>query len=179
MTLYDPKEIERAMRPKEHGEQAAFFETLHADYLRDYPEIHPLFFAVPNGIPLPGKRNNWQRFAIINKMKREGMTPGVADTLFLSGRGGAFGLAMEFKRPFRRNEKNGGLEESQLEFLRSVRMEGYRAEVAYGADHAEQIVRDYLAKPRTQDMIYAALKAAEKGDADTAARLLHEVTLAW
>jgi hypothetical protein len=169
--------ISNPYKMTEHQEQASFFSWLLTFKERDYPEVHPLFFSVPNGSVLAGDAK--RRAMQMNKLKREGLTPGVADTLFLSGRGGAFGLALEFKTPDKQGTKDGGLSENQLEFLRSARMEGYRAEVAYGADHAEQIVADYLAKPRTQDMVYAALKAAERGDADTAARILQDVALAW
>ena len=58
-------------------------------------------------------------------------------------------------------------------------MEGYKADVAYGADHAEQIVKDYLSKPKTQDLVYGALKALDAGNVDKAKSLLQEVVLAW
>jgi hypothetical protein len=115
----------------------------------------------------------------MNKLKKEGLTPGVADTLFLSGRGGYLGLALEFKTPDKQETKDGGLSENQQEFLQAARVEGYRAVVAYGADHAEQIVTEYLSLPRTQDMVYAALKALETDNPDTALRILQEVVLVW
>jgi hypothetical protein len=169
----------RAIAPKlsEHHEQASFFDWLWMFKLNEHPELHPLMFAVPNGAHLAG--NAQQRAAKMNKLKAEGFTPGVADTIFLSARGGNFGLALEFKTPDREHEKDGGLSEQQSEFLRAARVEGFVAEVAYGADHAIRIVGEYLSRPTTQDMIYRALKYAEEGNLEACKSLLKEVTLAW
>lgn len=164
-------------KASEHNEQATFFDWMDFNKLREHPEIHPLFFAVPNGTHLAG--NAKQRAAKMAKLKAEGLTPGVADTVFLSGRGGYLGLVMEFKTPDRRDEKDGGLSENQREFLRAAKTEGYLAEVAYGADHAIQIVSSYLAMPTTQEMVGMALKALESGDAEKAKLILKEVVLRW
>ena len=161
----------------EHQHQSSFFDWLNFVHLREYPEIHPLFFAVPNGVHLAG--SDIVRAKKMNKLKKEGFTPGVADTLFLSGRGGYLGLAVEFKTPDKRTTKDGGLSEAQQEFLQAVRMEGYRAEVAYGADDAERIVDEYLRLPKTQDLVYRALKNLEEGNVEAARLLLKEVVLAW
>lgn len=163
--------------PSEHNEQSSFFDWLTVFKLREFPEIHPLFFAVPNGAHLAGDVR--QRAAKMNMMKKEGFTPGVADTVFLSGRGGYLGLVMEFKTEERKVEKNGGLSENQLEFLNSARMEGLQATCAYGAEDAIDITCKYLAMPRTQDMIYSALRSAEKGDLEGCKKILQEVTLRW
>jgi hypothetical protein len=176
-------ELKDLYKLNEHQEQASFFDWLHFAYLHMFPEIHPLFFAVPNGFALVGggndKRAQARKFAYINKMKKEGMTPGVADTLFLSGHGGYFGLALEFKTRDKKNEKGGGLTEGQQEFLTAARLEGYRAVTAYGADEAQAIVEEYLSYPKTQDMIYRALKNLEEGHPEAAKLILKEVVLAW
>ena len=160
----------------EHNEQASFFDWLNLK-LMDYPEVHPLFFAVPNGANLAGdpKRKAMQ----MNKLKREGFVPGVSDTVFLSGRGGYLGLVLEFKTAARRKEKDGGLSESQAEFLRAARMDGYMAAVAYGMEEAIEIVSRYLAMPKTQETIYKALRLAEQGKSEQCAALLREISLAW
>jgi hypothetical protein len=115
----------------------------------------------------------------MNKLKREGFVPGVSDTVFLSGRGGYLGLVLEFKTEARRNEKDGGLSESQAEFLRAAKMEGCKAEVAYGAEHGIEIVSNYLSLDKTQDIIYKALKYAEAGAVNQCVALLRSVTLVW
>lgn len=161
----------------EHNEQATFFDWLLRDKIRDYPEVHPLFFAVPNGAHLAG--NRMQRARKMAIMKSEGLTPGVADTLLLSGRGGYMGLALEFKTWDRKNEKDGGLSESQAEFLRAARMEGYHVAVAYGVDDAIEIVQSYFAMPKTQDVVYKALRCAEQGDLEGCKALLREMVMRW
>lgn len=160
----------------EHNEQATFFDWLNLK-LMDYPEIHPLFFAVPNGANLAGDAR--RRAAQMNKLKQEGFVPGVSDTIFLSGRGGYLGLVMEFKTEARRNEKDGGLSESQQEFLRAARMDGYMAAVAYGVEDAIEIAGRYLSMPKTQDIIYNALRHAEGGRVEQCAALLRQLSTAW
>ena len=160
----------------EHSEQSAFFDWLSTKQ-RDYPEINPLWFSVPNGAHLAGDKN--QRGRAMNILKAEGFTPGVADTLFLSGRGGYLGLALEFKTQDKKNTKDGGLSDSQREFLRAAKMEGLQAAVAYGADEAVQIAQGYLSQEKTQGMIYRALKCAERGDLDGCKNILQDVVRAW
>ena len=162
--------------PTEHNEQATFFDWLNLK-LNEYPEIHPLFFAVPNGANLAG--NTRQKAIQMNKLKREGFVPGVSDTVYLSGRGGYLGLVLEFKTEQRRNQKDGGLSENQQEFLRAARMEGYLAAVAYGVEDGIDIVSNYLSMPKTQDMVYQALRMAEHGDLDGCKKTLQSITMVW
>lgn len=163
--------------PSEHNEQATFFDYVMNAYLRVHPELHPLCFSVPNGSVLAGDRQ--RRAMQMNKLKGEGFTPGVADVLFLSGRGGYLGLALEFKTVDRANTKNGGLSEAQSEFLEAARMEGFAAEAVYGGDDGIRAMEAYLSLPKTQDMVYKALVALEEGDKDEALRILREITLVW
>jgi len=165
-----------SMKPSEHNEQATLFDYLLLK-LREHPEIHPLFFAVANGSHLAG--NATQRARQMNKLKKEGFTPGVADTTFLSGRGGYMGMVLEMKTAERRSEKDGGLSDSQLEFLRAAKIEGYMSTVAYGAEDAISIVSSYLAMNKTQDMIYRALRFAENGDAEACKKVLQDIVKVW
>jgi len=160
----------------EHNEQATFFDWINL-MIPTYPELHPLFFAVPNGANLAGDRRI--RAMQMNKLKREGLVPGVSDTVFMAGHGGYLGLVLEFKTPERKSERDGGLSEQQMEFLRAARMQGYMAAVAYGADDAVSIVSRYLVMPKTQSMIYAALRCLERGDNAQAMSILRDITLKW
>lgn len=166
-----------ALPTSEHEEQSAFFDYATTFTIQDYPEVHPLLFATLNGIPLGGSVR--QRAITINKMKRAGLVPGTPDVLFMSGRGGYFGLAMEFKTVERRNTENGGLSETQQEFMYSARMEGMKTAVAHGADDGIKVLNDYLSMPRTQDMVYKALRFLETNNAEAAKLILKEITLAW
>lgn len=161
----------------EHNEQATFFDWLLKTRIGVNPEVHPLFFAVPNGAHLAGDK--YQRARAMNVLKAEGLTPGVSDTLFLSGRGGFLGLALEFKKTTEKAKRDGGVSDNQQEFLRVVRMEGYQAAVAYGSEEAEKIVTNYLNMPKTQDMVWRALKAAERGDLEACKNALKQITLNW
>lgn len=71
----------------EHDEQAGFFEW--AAYSRGkYPELD-FMFAIPNG----GLRH----VTVAQKLKAEGVRPGVPDTFLPVARGGYHGLWIEFK----------------------------------------------------------------------------------
>lgn len=163
----------------EHNEQATFFDYVMNSYLRVFPEIHPLLFSVPNGSTLAGNRE--QRARQMNKLKAEGFTPGVADVLYLAGYGGYFGLALEFKKVSEKPKRGGkgGVSEAQNEFITAARLQGYRAEVVYGADEGIAVFENYIAKPKTQELIYLALKALESDDPDHARSILNGVTLTW
>lgn len=165
------------VKSSEHSEQASFFDWLYNFKLREHPEIQPLFFSVPNGAYLSG--NGKQRAMQMHKLRGEGLMPGVSDTLFLSGRGGYLGLAMEFKTPDRKSEKNGGLSEAQQEFLRSGRTEGYLAVCAYGAEDAAFVANNYFAMPKTQNMVWAALRAADGGDLESCKHILQAIVRTW
>ena len=166
-----------AMVRSEHLEQTSFFDYVSTFLLPHYPEVHPLMFAVPNGVPLIGDIKH--RSKIINYLKAEGMTPGVADVLFLSARGGYFGLALEFKRMDKEKEKGNGLSEGQVEFLDAARMEGFKTEVAFGDEHGRKLVQDYLNQPKTQEMIYQALRHLECNEPEKAKEILQDITLRW
>lgn len=160
-------------KASEHNEQSEFFDWLP----ENYPGTQPLFFAVPNGAHLAGDKS--QRARQMEMLKSEGFTPGVSDTLFLSGHGGYFGLALEFKTQDRKGEKYGGLTDGQRAFLKSVRREGYQSAVAYGAEDAEQIAGNYLRQNKTQDMIIEALECAERGDLWACKGILQNIIRVW
>lgn len=123
----------------EHDEQAAFIGAVVATYrLRD-DFIRPLFFSVPNGAVLGGNR-----FALANKLKNEGMYPGVADVLYLQPRGDYAFFAAEMKTEKRRNERNGGLSDEQTDWLRAAHRVGAYAVVCYSADEAINEFSHYM-----------------------------------
>lgn len=131
------------LKPSEHQEQAAFFDYVLFQYQHDPTFIRPLFFAVPNGSWLGGKTPG-ARAALMQKMKGEGLTPGVSDLLYLQPRGVYSYLAIEMKTEKRRNEKDGGLSLEQVEFLHAAREAGALAVVCYGADEAIRAFDEYM-----------------------------------
>lgn len=126
----------------EHAEQAAFVQYVHAQYSARDDFAAPLFFAVPNGAPL-GKRG----YTVMNKLKAEGLRPGVSDILYLQPRGDYAYLAIEMKRESRAGERDGGLSQLQSAFLQSVIRAGGLAEVCYSAEDAMAAFDDYMEQP--------------------------------
>lgn len=119
----------------EHNIQAAFVDSVLWEYKNDPTFIRPLFFAVPNGSFLGGG-NPISRARVMEKLKKEGLFPGVSDILYLQARGDFSSLAMEFKIPSRRREERGGLSEDQFEFLEAVAQEGGAPFLVYSVDEA-------------------------------------------
>lgn len=77
------------------------------------------------------------------RMKAEGMRAGLAD-MFLAVPmpfdSGHHGLWIELKRP----KPRGVVSPEQAEFLMSVKMQGYGAQVCFGFDECTKAITDYL-----------------------------------
>lgn len=125
--------------PSEHAEQSAFFTTILFKYRTDDRFVRPLFFAVPNGAFLGGKSA-----LTMEKLRAEGLTPGVADILYLQPRGGYSFLALEMKRADKRGHKAGGLRPEQVEFLNAASCAGAFFAVCYSAEEAERAFDEYM-----------------------------------
>lgn len=124
----------------ESGEQKAFVTYVLWKYSNNPEFIRPLFFACPNGAWLGG--NN--KFALMNKYRAEGWTNGVSDILFLVPRGKYNYFALEMKTTKRAGEKDGGVSEEQIEFLRAAKSVGAYTVIAYGADEAIAAFEIYM-----------------------------------
>lgn len=112
----------------EHEHAKAFIRVCGI-YASQHPELR-LLFAVPNG----GDRNK----IVAGKMKAEGVRPGVPDYILPVARGGYHGLAIELKTP------TGRASREQVEWIESLRDQGWRAEVCRGWEPAIREVADYL-----------------------------------
>jgi hypothetical protein len=123
----------------EHNEQATFVDYVLWTYQHHDDFIRGLFFSVPNGAWLGGRAP-----AMMNKMKREGFLPGVADILYLQPRGGHTFLAIEMKTIRRRKEKNGGVSDEQMAFLQTANQSGALAVSCYGANEAIELFDGYM-----------------------------------
>ena len=126
--------------PSEHEEQAAFFTLVLYKYQQNPSFARMLFFSVPNGAWLAGRRP----YAVMEKMKAEGFTPGVADVLYLQPRGKHTYLAIEMKRADKRNRKDGGLRDDQVAFLNAASLAGAFFAVCYSAEEAERAFDVYM-----------------------------------
>lgn len=116
------------------------------------PELR-LMHAIPNG----GKRDA----ITAGKLKAEGVKAGVLDTFLpvpkpftypvqtnrdtpaREGQSWYCGLYVEFKEPNRKTHKDGGVSDTQAEFMEGVRGQGYCARVAYTWREAANLVMAY------------------------------------
>lgn len=119
----------------EHSEQANFVEYILYSFGGRTDFIRPLFFSVPNGAWLAGGRNRW---AVANKLKAEGLTPGVADILYLQPRGRYHFLAIEMKSP------RGRISPEQEAFLIAVAQVGGLGVICYSSTEAITAFEVYM-----------------------------------
>jgi hypothetical protein len=115
-----------------------------------------LCFHIPNSSFLSGTKSERQRRGQWANMA--GVTTGVPD-VFLAVPGSTkvddlvltyAGLWIEFKKPSERTKKNGGLSDSQQEFLAYAIARGYHCEVAYSWEEGRDHVLKYLKNERRQ-----------------------------
>lgn len=106
-------------QPTEHAEQVAFVARCRRENI--------FVFAIPNGVNLSDSK---LKFAEIEKLKVEGMVPGMCD-LFVP----QYKLFIEMKR------RGGGVvSESQKKVHKILRGLGYKVEVCYGAKNAFEVL---------------------------------------
>jgi hypothetical protein len=108
----------------------------------------PLLFAVPNG----GGRSRVE--AAI--MKAEGVTPGVADLILLTPRGGYGSLCIEMKT----TAKGSGQSRAQREWQLLAEAHGNRYAVVRSFEEFQAVVNDYMS--RKPSFIHQPSKPAEK-----------------
>ena len=127
----------------EHDEQKALCDWLNIAH----PEV--MYWANPNGAFLHG--NTGQRVGQVNKLKSEGMLPGVSDLTIAEPRGGWHACFVEMKTT------TGTVSENQQWFLAEVEKRGYYTIVGYGWEDASNKLQDYLTGKcvNMQDCIYS------------------------
>jgi hypothetical protein len=116
--------------PSEHAEQVVI-----CNWLRERGHV---FFAVPNGAKCGAKQ--------ANKLKREGLTPGVADLIIASKPTWATWpcLALEMKKRVGSGKgRQNKLSTSQKEWHEQYLQLGWVCLVAHGAEDAIQQLREY------------------------------------
>lgn len=122
----------------EDGLQSAVF-AWSASMYGQYPQLKWMH-AIPNG----GSRH----VAEATKMVAGGLRKGVLDIFLPSSGGGKdawlSGLYIEMKIEKRRNEKNGGLTDEQIEFIKYATGAGYACYVCYSWIEAKDVILKYL-----------------------------------
>lgn len=96
-------------------------------------------FAVPNANALYGQARN--RFALMQKMKDEGMRAGIPDLVLAVVTPVAPGLYVEMKR---RDGTPSDVSPEQTAVVSYLRRQGYHVVVAFGADEAMKAIGGYL-----------------------------------
>lgn len=123
-------------RKKRSNEESDTQKACVSWFRMQYPKFRMLLFAIPNGAVLKG--NAKQRGIQMNRMKNEGLVPGVAD-LFLSVPSGELsGLYIEMKT------RKGNQSPNQKIFELSVIKAGYGYVLARSLDQFMEVVRKYL-----------------------------------
>jgi hypothetical protein len=114
----------------EHAEQVALMNWL----AWTHPSLYAHAAAVPNG----GHRH----INVARRMRAEGVRPGYPDILVDLPRGAYHGLRIEMKTT---GSTWCAVSPEQRIWLERLRAAGYRAEPAYGLDHAQRIIDEYAA----------------------------------
>ena len=126
----------------EHSEQANFVAEVQYRYRNDETFVPELLFAVPNGMWVAGEGT--RRAALIMKYRKEGMRPGVADLHYLQPRGNYPYCVIEMKRSDKKNVRNGGLTDDQMQYLGAAMKAGAFVQICYGADEAIAAFHEYM-----------------------------------
>lgn len=129
----------------EHELQTLVIQWARANCGR-YPMLEWLH-AIPNGAKLPYRKNkNGKRYSPeAQRLKAEGLTPGVSDLFLPWAARGYFGMYLELKRPGCLRDIRPG----QLEFLAWCEKSGYLAMVLDDFDDITSAIQDYCDGPRT------------------------------
>lgn len=122
------------MNQWEAAEQTALFRW--AGFMSgQFPEIEMLYH-IPNG----GSRNKIEAA----HLKQQGVKAGVPDLCLPVARGEYHGLYIELK--YGKNKPT----ENQKRWIKLLRSQNYKAEVAYGWEEASKIILEYLKSTRVE-----------------------------
>ena len=113
----------------EHGEQSCVIDWCKR-MAGMYPELD-LIFSVPNGAVISS-------YALVQKLKSEGLRPGVPDLCLPVAHHGLNGLFIEMKLP------GGVASAEQKRFMNAVIEQGYEAVVCRSAEEAIDRLKEYL-----------------------------------
>lgn len=124
---------DRKSKPKKkQGNEEA---RIQSEFFEKIPILFPtlpskLLFSVPNG----GSRNPIEAV----NLKRQGVTPGVADVILQIPKKGYASLCMEFKTP------KGRQSNEQKEYQRQVEMAGSKYVIVRSVEQAIKTMQSYL-----------------------------------
>lgn len=96
-----------------------------------YPQLSGRLFAIPNG--------ELRNILVAQKLKKQGVLPGVADLFLMVSAGGYHGLFIELKR-----QKEGKQSEAQKLFEAECKAAGFCYALCKGNGQAQIYVTKYL-----------------------------------
>lgn len=136
--------IETTREVDEHGVQVMLFQWMalvNAPGARG--KIADYAWMIPNGLYL-GSGSAAKRAAYINKMKRAGFKPGVADVAINLPLHGMHGALLELKRKMTPGRARSATSDDQRDHLCRMYNVGYFVGVAAGFDQAKAAVMSYM-----------------------------------
>lgn len=125
-----------------------------------HPSIALLFFSVPNGAKMGGKKSKSGHVIHASIMKGQGLTHGVADTFLSVPASGLHGLYIEFKTPV------GTWRKQQREFFKQVVTMEYGYAIIRSLNQFEHLINDYLSgnyEQETSEAVISKGYRAQKG----------------
>lgn len=125
---------ESLAKESEDSQQMALFAWA-ALSVGKYPALKWLY-AIPNG--------GFRHIAEAAKFVATGTRAGVPDICLPKPWGKYAGCYIELKKESRRNTKNGGCSQEQLDYLEYLTSAGYYCEVCYSWEEARDILINYL-----------------------------------
>ena len=100
-----------------------------------HSDIKDLLFSIPNGIPLA---NQNIRTKIYNKLKEEGLQPGVPDLFLAVGNSIYNGMFIEIK------SKSDRLRKVQADMIRELESENYKCIIVRSLDEFMEEINSYM-----------------------------------
>lgn len=132
MKVITPEKL--AENNSENGHQAALFCWASIN-IEKYPELKWLF-AIPNG--------DLRNPVVANRLKITGVKKGIPDICLLVKRNKYACLWIELKRPGAIGKRAGIVSDEQKEWITQANKSGHAAVVAYGWEHARDLIVFYL-----------------------------------
>ncbi|MDE3023625.1 MAG: VRR-NUC domain-containing protein [Pseudomonadota bacterium] len=120
----------RSINPSEHQIQSAFVEWCFLNQTNFYG-LH-MGFAIPNG----GLRHKM----VAEKLKKEGVRPGVLDWCLPISNGKYHGLFIEFK------SRKGHLSSVQITEIGYLEFFGWKTAVCHSTEEAIDVIKSYYGK---------------------------------
>tara|TARA_R110000772_G_scaffold263054_1_gene382580 strand:- start:55 stop:417 length:363 start_codon:yes stop_codon:yes gene_type:complete len=118
----------------EHDHQAAVVNW----FKLQYPQYEKCIMSIPNGQMLGGRN----KFALMNKLKKEGFKNGVSDLFIAVPKNGKFGLWIEMKDAGKTQCSVSDDQQAHLDLMISV---GYEGIWAAGSVIAIAAIKTYMA----------------------------------